>query len=85
LTRHLQAWSRQGKRSRGFAGKNDPGTTYRRGDVEVRWMVLRPSAAIRAEARWIATLDPRDNVREGVAPGRRRAPVFDDGDLPPPF
>jgi excinuclease UvrABC nuclease subunit len=82
LTRHFQRWGRQGKRYKNRNGANDPGVTYGRGDVEVRWMVTPAGAALRWEARWIATLAPRDNVREADAATTKPAPTFGLPDIP---
>lgn len=82
LTRHLQGWARSKGHWKGMGGPNDPGTTYDRRWAEVRWRVTSDATALRAEARWMRSLRPRDNVREGEPLTSRRAPAADLPDIP---
>jgi hypothetical protein len=82
LTRHLQLWQR-GKSwwaGAGFGRGTDPGQTYEREGVEVRWRILDGDDVGEAERRWIRRYKPRDNLN------LRQRDAVEDGDLPPlPF
>jgi hypothetical protein len=71
ITRHLQAWGRSKQWWKGFFGGSDadPGFTYPRDRCEVAVEVSRPDQAVRLQSKWIADLNPRDNVlATGEAP-----------------
>ncbi|MCE9579989.1 MAG: M23 family metallopeptidase [Deltaproteobacteria bacterium] len=67
LTRHFQTWRRWKGFWRGQYGEgHDPGLTYDRASVEVATRVTRADRALDEEARLIARLAPRDNLRGQV-------------------
>lgn len=66
LTRHMQGWSRGSSSHRGWTGPNDPGVTYLRSAVQIRWRVSSSRDAMRLESAWIRRLRPRDNVEGQV-------------------
>ena len=64
LTRHFQTWRRwKGYWKGQYAEGHDPGLTYARDRVEVATRITSPLAALDEEARLIARLLPRDNLR----------------------
>lgn len=77
IVRHLQRWNRDKAfwAGAGFS-RNDPGTRYRRGDVEVAAFKVPASRAVRVQDSLIVELDPRDNVQgvdEQARAEKRRA------------
>ena len=80
LTRHFQTWRRAKKFWSGqYTGSqsHDPGLTYDRERITVAVRVLPAARALAEEARLIARLRPRDNLRG--------QPVDDDPDEVVPF
>ena len=80
LTRHFQTWRRAKKFWTGqYTGSqsHDPGLTYDRERITVAVRVLPAARALAEEARLIARLRPRDNLRG--------QPVDDDPDEVVPF
>ncbi|MCE9575701.1 MAG: M23 family metallopeptidase [Deltaproteobacteria bacterium] len=77
LTRHFQAWRRYKGFWRGQYGEgHDPGLTYDRAAVEVATRVTRANRALDEEARLIARLAPRDNLRGQVVTDDAEAAPF---------
>ena len=77
LTRHFQTWRRYKGFWRGQYGEgHDPGLTYDRAAVEVATRVTRAERAIDEEARLIARLAPRDNLRGQVVADDAEAVPF---------
>ena len=64
MVRHLQQWRRDKAfwSGAGFS-RNDPGTRYRRADVEVAAFKVPASRAVAVQDSLIVELDPRDNVQ----------------------
>lgn len=70
LVRHFQSWNRGKSWWAGqFApAQTDPGHTYNRSVHEVAFLAAPPKRALALQAKWIATLKPRDNVVLPEAP-----------------